>query len=72
MYPDGLKAYTENTITDFNKLYNQLQKAKIDGFTIEYSEINDYTSCIAVPLFKASEIIASISVSIPTFRVNGQ
>lgn len=68
LYPNGLEAYTENTITDFDELYSQLVQAKIDMFTSENSEINDYTYCIAVPLFKDSEIIAAISVSVPSFR----
>lgn len=72
LYPNGLKAYTENTITDFDELYNQLLKAKVDMFTSEYSEINDYTSCIAAPLFKDSKIIAALSVSVPSFRANDE
>ncbi|KLE14436.1 IclR family transcriptional regulator [Clostridium sp. C8] len=70
MYPYGLKAYTENTITDIEVLYNQLLKVRYDGYSTENMEINDYTSCISVPLFKDSQILAAISVSIPSFRFN--
>lgn len=72
LYPDGLKAFTQNTITDFEKLEKELIEAKTNGYAIERSEINDYTSCISIPLLKDSKAIASLSVSIPTFRFSDE
>ena len=67
-----LKAFTQNTITDFEKLEKELIEAKTNGYAIEKSEINDYTSCISIPLLKDSKAIASLSVSIPTFRFSDE
>ena len=69
---NGLKAFTQNTITDFEKLEKELIEAKTNGYAIEKSEINDYTSCISIPLLKDSKAIASLSVSIPTFRFSDE
>lgn len=67
LYPEGLKSFTKNTITDFNELENQLKIIKKTMVAIEHGEINDHTFCIAVPLLKNNKILASISVSIPFF-----
>lgn len=70
LYPQGLKAFTDNTITDFDILYDEIINCRKNGFASEKSEINDYSSCIAVPLINNSKPVAALSVSIPTFRVN--
>ncbi|MEO2566035.1 IclR family transcriptional regulator C-terminal domain-containing protein, partial [Clostridium tertium] len=56
----------------FEKLEKELIEAKTNGYAIEKSEINDYTSCISIPLLKDSKAIASLSVSIPTFRFSDE
>lgn len=68
MYPDGLKKYTENTITSFDELYVQLQKAKEEGFTYESEEARDEIFCIAIALCNGESSVAGISVSIPLYR----
>lgn len=68
LYPGGLKPLTEKTITDFKTLAEQLQKARIDGFTYEIEESNQHIRCLAVPVRKNNQIIAALSVAIPTFR----
>lgn len=70
LYPDGLKPYTDNTITNFDVLYKEVVDCRKNNFAFEQSEINDYSSCIAVPLINNSRAIASLSVSIPTFRID--
>jgi IclR family transcriptional regulator, KDG regulon repressor len=72
LYPEGLKAYTENTVTDFDNLYEHTSKIKTDGFTSEFGELNDYQHCVAVPLFNGERVVASLSVSIPAFRANSE
>ncbi|MGN9163993.1 IclR family transcriptional regulator [Tissierellaceae bacterium HCP3S3_D8] len=68
LYPNGLESYTDNTITDFNVLYKEIIDCRKNNFALEKSEINNYSSCIAVPLINKSRVIAALSVSIPTFR----
>lgn len=72
LYPEGLKKYTKNTISDFEELYKELEKVKKDSIAIEYSEIMDDLVCIAIPLVRNKKIIAAMSVSIPSFRVNNE
>ena len=68
LYPNGLKALTENTITDFNDLANQLSEARLLGYTYEMEESTQYIRCFAVPIRKKGKIVAAISVAIPIFR----
>jgi len=50
------------------ELYQQLKQARIEGFTYEVEESNEYIRCIAVPIRKQGIIVAAMSVAIPTFR----
>ena len=68
LYPNGLPSLTENTITDFGQLLDQLVKARSEGLTYEIEESNQYIRCIAVPIRQKGQIVAAISVAIPTFR----
>lgn len=72
LYPNGLKPFTENTVTDFEQLYQQLQTIKHTNVAFEYGEINDQSSCISVPLKNDDKTIAAISVSTPSFRLTPQ
>jgi DNA-binding IclR family transcriptional regulator len=69
LYPNGLQAMTAHTITDFSELQQQLRTIYARGYAYEKGEITDQIECFAVPLCKGSVIFASISVSIPSFRV---
>ncbi len=72
LYPQGLQPLTENTITDVNILYEQLQKVKAEGFAYEVEESNQYIRCIAIPLHQNKKIVAAVSVAIPVFRYSGE
>lgn len=68
LYPDGLKSYTKNTITDFNVLHKQLIAVRKSNISLECEESTNYINCIAVPVKNDNVIVLSISVTIPTFR----
>lgn len=68
LYPDGMKALTPNTITDFNILVNQIHEARILGYTYEIEESTPYIRCYAVPIRQNGRVVAAISVAIPIFR----
>lgn len=68
LYPDGLKKVTSNTISDFDVLYAQLEKARKEGFTYESEESNKYIRCVGVPVRKNGKVVAAMSVATPTFR----
>ncbi|MEY7998779.1 IclR family transcriptional regulator [Clostridium sp. Mt-5] len=68
LYPDGLKAITKNTITDFNVLENQLKKIRETNVALEVEEVTKFLRCYAVPLTSKGRIMGAVSISIPTFR----
>ncbi|MBO8436491.1 MAG: IclR family transcriptional regulator [Spirochaetes bacterium] len=68
IYPDGLRALTENTITDFDVLKTQLDDVRATGFAYECEESNIGVRCIARPIHKNGKVAAAISVGIPVFR----
>ncbi|MFD1347838.1 IclR family transcriptional regulator [Oceanobacillus caeni] len=69
LFPEGLKRFTKNTVTDFDTLEKQLKKVKIDYIASEIEEITKHVCCYAVPLNVNEKPVAAISVSIPTFRI---
>lgn len=68
LYPNGLIALTEHTITDFDVLYSQIESIREVGFAYECEESNEGVRCIAVPVEKEGRIVAAISIGIPVFR----
>lgn len=70
IYPEGLQAVTENTITDLDVLYRELVNARKEGFTYEIEESNAFIRCIGTPVRKNGKCAAAISVAVPTFRYN--
>lgn len=72
LYPDGLKEYTPNTITDFEVLAEQLKVVRKTMVATENGEANEQSYCLSVPLFKGDDILAAISVSIPLFRMTDE
>lgn len=68
LYPKGLNPITKNTITDINKLYEQLQEFKQSGFAYEVEESSKYIRCIAVSIHSNSKVRYALSVAIPVFR----
>lgn len=72
LYPNGLTPLTDNTITDFDVLYTQLKQGRIDGFTYEVEESNQYIRCFAVPIRQRGTIVAAISSAIPVFRYSDE
>ena len=68
LYPNGLKALTPNTITDFDVLLEQIHTARIQGFTYEIEESTQYIRCYAVPVRKNGRVTAAVSIAIPVFR----
>lgn len=68
IYPNGLTALTENTITDIDVLYNQIQDIRKYGYSYEIEESMRDIICFAVPLSHGDEVEYAISVSIPKYR----
>lgn len=61
--------YTENTITDWDKLKKELATVKSNGYAIDNMEHEYGIKCVAVPLLdKEGAIYAAISISGPSLR----
>lgn len=59
-----LKAFAMGTITDKEKLIEKIQQEKEQGFTISHSELENYTSAIAAPIFNhKGEVVAGMSIA---------
>lgn len=68
----GLPQLTRNTITDIDELLSVLQKVKKDGIAYDNEECEIGVKCIAAPILNfEKEVIASISISAPTARMEG-
>lgn len=66
-----LTSVTPNTITNVNDLYEDIQKSKCRLYTLSSGEYIEGVIGIAAPVRdRSSEIIASISISGPSQRIN--
>lgn len=66
-----LRAYTATTITDRGVLDVQLAAAREEGYAVAVDELDLGLTAVAAPVRNAhGEIVASVSVSGPTFRMN--
>lgn len=62
--------YTENTITDYGKLIEELKKIKEQGYAIDNEEQELGLTCIGAPILdKEGFAIAAISISGPSSRM---
>ena len=69
----GLRAYTEDTITDPDKYLEELHKVRIEGVARDRNEYIIGDNCSAVPIYGADgSIVAGISTSAlsPTMSVD--
>ncbi|WP_274308202.1 IclR family transcriptional regulator [Solibacillus daqui] len=59
-----LKPFAKGTITDKERLYEAIVHAREHGYTISHSELENYTSAIAAPIFDhKGEVIAAMSIA---------
>jgi DNA-binding IclR family transcriptional regulator len=68
----GMPPLTRNTITNPNDLIKLLQQVQKEGIAYDNEECEIGVKCIAAPIFNfKKEVIASISISAPTARMQG-
>lgn len=70
LYPGGLCKVTENTITSFDKLSEQLKLAREAGYSCEIEESTLHIRCFGVPIRKNGIVAAAVSIAVPIFRYN--
>jgi len=67
---EELERFTNNTIASLDELMVRLEKVKEDGYALDEEEYSNGLSCLAMPVRNYDqEIIAAISISGPTFRL---
>jgi IclR family KDG regulon transcriptional repressor len=67
LFADGLESVTDYTITDLNRLFENLQQARKNGFIEEHQESAIDFHCIAGPIYNsAGEIVAGVSIAMTT------
>jgi len=66
----GLKGFTNNTITERETLYKELEKIKQEGYAVSYGEREENIISIAVPIFnRDGKISAALAISGPYQRL---
>jgi IclR family acetate operon transcriptional repressor len=68
-----LSGRTPHTITDPDRLKNELRHVRELGYAVDDEEHEEGVRCLAVPVRDASgQVVASLSVSGPVTRLNDQ
>ncbi|RQG93628.1 IclR family transcriptional regulator [Natrarchaeobius chitinivorans] len=65
----GLPTETENTITDRETLFEELESVREQGFATDLEERTEGLCCIAAPIQPGDDILGAISISAPTSRL---
>ena len=66
----SLPSYTENTITTKRRLRRELEEVRVQGYAIATDELEIGLAAMAAPIRNAhGDVIASLSISGPTFRL---
>ncbi len=55
---------TDSTITDYDKLLDEIRQVRIKGYAVDDREQNDHLLCIGAPVFdNHNNVIAAVSIS---------
>lgn len=69
----ALARYTENTITDINKLKQELYIIKQEGVAIDNEEYTLGVKCVGAPVKDANRnVVAAVSITGPSTRLNNE
>jgi len=65
----GLPKATENTITDSEELFEELETISEQGFAVDDQERIEGVRCVGTPIRRQGEVVAGISISAPVSRM---
>lgn len=67
----SLTSFTGRTVTSKKELRQQIEQARDDGYAVAVDELEDGLTAVAAPIHNAhGDVIASLSLSGPTFRLD--
>lgn len=58
-----LKPFTKNTIVTIDKLIEEVEKVRIEGYALDNEELYEGIKCLAAPVLAGGSIVAALSVS---------
>lgn len=65
--------YTENTITSYTRLLDEIKEAAVKGYAIDDQEIIPGGICVAAPVYdRSNKMIVAISATMPAIRAKEQ
>ena len=68
---EGLKRYTNNTITDADRLKAHLREIRKKGYAFSDQEVDRDVRDVSAPILNSrGELIAGLSVAGPVYRIN--
>jgi IclR family KDG regulon transcriptional repressor len=71
MQRTGLPRYTENTLTDAQRLARELDQIRTQGYALDNQEAEKGVSCIGAGIYNdEGRLVAGLSVSAPSDRLN--
>lgn len=67
----GLPRFTANTITTRTRLFRELQKIRIQGFSIDDNENEEGIRCLSYPVYDyTQQLVACLSITGPSIRLS--
>lgn len=69
LYPRGLRRMTDATITDFQRLQEELRTVRESAFAVNIGESEPGLSAVAVAIRDGAHPVASLALSIPSLRM---
>ena len=67
-----LVARTRETIIDLKQLRKIHEQTQADGYSVEQDQNDVGVTCIGAPLYEGTQIVAAISLSVPTARADAK
>lgn len=63
-------AHTTETVVDIRKIRKLIQQVSVKGYAYERDENELGVTCFGAPVFNGQEVVAAISMSVPTVRID--
>lgn len=65
----GLRAFTPHTITSLDRLAEELEEVRKQGYAYDHEEVALGLCCVAAPIYDLDgHVLAAISLSVPAYR----